>query len=65
VLLPAEFVCADESCNVTDSALKHTANVISTRYSFELQRTYLTVSAVFDSVKSMLCVKSSASLKRS
>jgi hypothetical protein len=33
VLLPAEFVCANEPSNVTDSALKEAANVINTRYS--------------------------------
>ena len=68
VLLPAKFVCADESSNVTDSALKEAADVIHTRYrliEFELQGTYLTGSAVFDSVKLMLCVKLSASLKKS
>ena len=34
VPLSAEFVCADEPCHVTDSALKEAENVINTRYSF-------------------------------
>ena len=29
MLLPAEFVRADESCNVTDSAFKEAANAIN------------------------------------
>ena len=65
MLLPAEFVCANESCNVTDSALKDAVNVINTKIQFKLQGTYLTLSSVFDFVKSMFCVKSSASLKKS
>jgi hypothetical protein len=68
VLLPAELVCADQSSNVADGALKDAA----TRHRHEmthmielLQITYLTVSVVFDFVKSMPCVKLSASLKKS
>ena len=66
MLLPAELVCADKTPNVTDGALKDAATRHQNVKLLSCCKiTYLTVSVVFDFVKSMLCVKLSASLKKS
>ena len=68
MLLLAKLICADKSPKITNCALKNAA--MHDQYRDQLQTVqlnacYLTLSGVFGVVKSIFCVKLSASLKKS